>query len=316
MPLFGVLPINKPAGCSSRVVVDRIQRLVGQERVGHTGTLDPMATGVLLMAVGAATRLVEFSHELDKSYLATFELGKTSDTLDITGEVTVVEGADDHRPTESQILAELSKWQGRVQQVPPNFSALMVDGRRAYKMARKGVEFDLAAREVEILRLELVEYSYPFVKLNIDCGSGTYVRALGRDLAAGLGTAAIMTELTRTRVGPFVLSDCVVARDLYNRVEVARHLFPAQRLVHNWHALTLTDKQALSLRNGAQITFDEALEHSRYAAFDQQGELVALIQANETSDEAQVAFRSIRVFHVEHTAKQPRKIKAKHRPRD
>jgi tRNA pseudouridine55 synthase len=310
MALFGVLPINKPAGCSSRVVVDRIQRLVSQERVGHTGTLDPMATGVLLMAVGAATRLVEFSHELNKSYTATFELGKTSDTLDITGEVTDFETPDATPPTESQVLAELSKWQGRVQQVPPNFSALMVDGRRAYKMARKGVEFDLAAREVEIQKLELLEYNYPFVKLNIDCGSGTYVRSLGRDLAAGLGTAAIMTELTRTRVGPFELSDCVIARDLYNRIEVARHLFPAQRLVHNWPKITLTDEQAFSLRNGAQITLDEAPEHSRYAAFDQQGELVALIQSTESAG----AFRSIRVFHVEHTKKQPRKVKAKHRP--
>ena len=310
MALFGVLPINKPAGCSSRVVVDRIQRLVSQERVGHTGTLDPMATGVLLMAVGAATRLVEFSHELNKSYTATFELGKTSDTLDITGEVTVFETPDTTPPTESQVLAELSKWQGRVQQVPPNFSALMVEGRRAYKMARKGVEFDLAAREVEIQKLELLEYNYPFVKLNIDCGSGTYVRSLGRDLAAGLGTAAIMTELTRTRVGPFELSDCVDARGLYNRIEVARHLFPAQRLVHNWPTITLTDTQAFSLRNGAQITFDEALEHSRYAAFDQQGELVALIQSTQSAG----AFRSIRVFHVEHTAKIPRKVKAKHRP--
>lgn len=309
MPLFGVLPINKPAGCSSRVVVDRIQRLVGEERVGHTGTLDPMATGVLLMAVGSATRLVEFSHELNKSYTAKFELGKTSDTLDVTGEITVVDATETTPPTEAQIVAELSKWQGRVQQVPPNFSALMVDGRRAYKMARKGVEFDLAAREVEIFKLELVEYDYPFFSLNIDCGSGTYVRAIGRDVAAGLGSAAIMTELTRTRVGPFVLTDCVDARGLYNRIEVEKYLFPAERLVHDWHKLTLTDEQALALRNGAQVTFAQAPEHLRYAALDQQGELVALIEATQVP----AVFRSIRVFHVEHTKKQPRKVKAKHR---
>ncbi len=311
MPLIGVLPINKPAGCSSRVVVDRIQRLVGQERVGHTGTLDPMATGVLLMAIGSATRLVEFSHELNKSYSATFELGKSSDTLDVTGEVTVVEQDADALPTEEQVLVELSKWQGRVQQVPPNFSALVVDGRRAYKMARKGVEFDLASREVEIFNLELVAYDYPFIKVNIDCGSGTYVRSIGRDVAAGLGTSAIMTELTRTRVGSFGLSDCVVARDLYNRIEVAQRLFPAQRLIQDWHTVTLTDEQAFELRNGAQLTFDQVLEQTRYAALDQQGELVGLIQATNVPE----VFRSIRVFHVEHTAKQPRKIQAKYRPR-
>lgn len=309
MALFGVLPINKPAGCSSRVVVDRIQRLVGQERVGHTGTLDPMATGVLLMAIGAATRLVEFSHELNKGYVATFEFGKASDTLDITGAVTVIDNANETPPTEGQILAELRKWQGRVQQVPPNFSALMVDGRRAYKMARKGVDFDLAAREVEIHKIELVQYSYPFIKLNIDCGSGTYVRAIGRDVAAGLGNSAIMTELTRTRIGPFDLSDCVAARNLYSRLEVEQHIFPPQRLVHHWHAVTLNEEQAFALRNGAQLTFEQAPERSRCAAFDQKGELVGLIQATQQPE----VFRSIRVFRVEHTKKQPRKLKAKHR---
>ncbi len=309
MPLFGVLPINKPAGCSSRVVVDRIQRLVGQERVGHTGTLDPMATGVLLMAIGSATRLVEFSHELEKSYRATFELGKTSDTLDVTGEVTVVESVNHVHPTTEQICAELSKWQGLVQQVPPNFSALVVDGRRAYKMARKGVEFDLASREVAIRKLELVDYDYPFIKLDIDCGSGTYVRSIGRDVAAGLGTAAIMTELTRTRIGPFSLSDCVVARNLYNRVEVSQHLFPAQRLVHDWPTITLTDEQAFELRNGAPLTIDHAIDPTRYAALDQRGDLVGLIEATQEPS----VFRSLRVFHVEHTLKQPRKIQAKYR---
>ena len=203
MPLFGVLPINKRAGISSRVVVNRIQRLVHFERVGHTGTLDPMATGVLLMAIGNATKLVEFSHELPKAYAATFEFGKTSDTLDVTGQIT--ELPVECIPTREQIETELCKWQGRVQQVPPNFSALFIDGKRAYKLARKGVDFDLAPRDVEINKLELLEYDFPKLKLNIECGSGTYVRAIGRDIAAGLGTQAIMTELTRTKIGPFTL---------------------------------------------------------------------------------------------------------------
>jgi tRNA pseudouridine55 synthase len=177
-------------------------------------------------------------------------------------------------------------------------------------MARKGVEFDLASREVEIFKIDLVAYDYPFVTINIDCGSGTYVRAIGRDLAAGLGTAAIMTELTRTRVGPFELSDCVVARDLYNRIEVAQHLFPAQRLVHGWLTVTLTDEQAFALRNGSQLTFNQVPGQARCAALDQHGELVGLIQATEVPE----VFRSLRVFHVEHTYKRPRKIRAKHRP--
>ncbi len=308
MPLFGVLPINKRAGISSRVVVNRIERLVRGERVGHTGTLDPMATGVLLMAIGSATRLVEFSHELSKGYEATFELGKSSDTLDATGEITDVDITV--QPTAEEIRTELGKWQGRVLQVPPNFSALVVDGRRAYKMARKGVEFDLAAREVEISSLELLDYQFPLFKLNIECGSGTYVRAIGRDIAQGLGTQAIMTSLTRTRVGPFTLEQCVDARALYNRIEVQQNLHPPQRLVHNWHTVTLNEEQLIDLRNGVPLQLDDQIGRDRFVVVDCKQSLVGLMEAIQ-----QVGmFRSLRVFHTDNAANQPKKIKTKQSP--
>lgn len=308
MALFGVLPINKRAGISSRVVVNRIQRLVHFERVGHTGTLDPMATGVLLMAIGNATKLVEFSHELPKAYAATFELGKASDTLDVTGEV--VDVPIDFVPTLEQIQVELCKWQGRVQQVPPNFSALFIDGKRAYKLARKGVDFDLAPRDVEISKLELIEYQFPILKLNIECGSGTYVRAIGRDIALGLGTQAIMTELTRTQVGPFYLSDCVDARGLYNRVEVQQKLQQPQRLVNDWHFVTLDEQQVIDLRNGVPLTLPQQVGRDRFAVVDANAELVGLMEATQVPE----VFRSLRVFHAENAANQPRKIKTKQRP--
>ncbi len=308
MPLFGVLPINKRAGISSRVVVNRIERLVRSERVGHTGTLDPMATGVLLMAIGSATKLVEFSHELSKGYEATFELGKSSDTLDATGEITEVDIAT--LPTAAEIETELSKWHGRVFQVPPNFSALVIEGRRAYKLARKGVEFDLAAREVEISRLELLDYQFPMFKLNIECGSGTYVRAIGRDIGQGLGTQAIMTSLTRTRVGPFTLDDCVDARALYNRVEVQQHLYPPQRLVHNWYTITLNDEQVIDLRNGVPLRLEDQIGRERIAVLDQGEKLVGLMEATQEAG----LFRSLRVFHADNAANQPKKIKTKQSP--
>lgn len=308
MPLFGVLPIDKRAGISSRVVVNRIERLVRSERVGHTGTLDPMATGVLLMAIGSATKLVEFSHELAKGYEATFELGKSSDTLDATGEVKEADIAV--QPSAEAIQTELSKWQGRVQQVPPNFSALVIDGRRAYKMARKGVEFDLAPREVEINRLELVDYQFPFFKLNIECGSGTYVRAIGRDIAQGLGTHAIMTALTRTRVGPFTLDDCVDARGLYNRYEVQQHLHPPQRLVHNWYTVTLNEEQTIDLRNGQTLRLNEQIGRHRFVVVDSAQNLVGLMEATQEAG----VFRSLRVFHADNAANQPKKIKTKQSP--
>ncbi len=308
MALFGVLPVNKRPGISSRVVVNRIQRLVHFERVGHTGTLDPMATGVLLMAIGNATKLVEFSHELEKAYEATFELGKSSDTLDVTGQVT--ECAFESPPTVAQIQLELSKWRGRVQQVPPNFSALFIDGKRAYKLARKGVDFDLAPRDVEINKLELLEYKFPFFKVQIECGSGTYVRAIGRDIAQGLGTQAIMTELTRTKVGPFTLGDCVDARALYNRVEVQQNLHAPQKLVHDWHIVALDVQQVIDLRNGVPLQLAEHTGKERIAVVDSNNELVGLMEATQDSE----VFRSIRVFHAENAANQPRKIKTKQRP--
>jgi len=308
MPLFGVLPIDKRAGISSRVVVNRIERLVRSERVGHTGTLDPMATGVLLMAIGSATKLVEFSHELSKGYKATFELGKSSDTLDATGEVTDVDISV--QPTAEDIQAELGKWHGRVLQVPPNFSALVVDGRRAYKMARKGVEFDLAPREVEISHLELLEYQFPVLQLNIECGSGTYVRSIGRDIAQGLGTQAIMTALTRTRVGPFTLEDCVDARGLYNRIEVQQHLHPPQRLVDNWHTVTLNEEQVIDLRNGVPLRLDDQIGRNRFAVVDTDENLVGLMEAIQEAG----MFRSLRVFHADNAANQPKKIRTKQSP--
>ncbi len=201
MPLFGVLPVSKSKNVTSRRVVDQVERLVRPDRVGHTGTLDPLAEGVLLLAIGHATRIVEFSHEWSKSYIATFELGKRSDTLDSTGEIEVCPAAA--IPSRQEIETELQRWVGEVQQVPPLHSAINVAGKRAYRLARKGVDFELPARTIQIHRLDLLEYDYPRLRLEVDCGSGTYIRSLGRDIADGLGTSAIMVDLVRTRIGPF-----------------------------------------------------------------------------------------------------------------
>ena len=199
------LSIRKPAGMTSRDVVNRIVRTIGVSRVGHAGTLDPMATGVLVVAIGRATRLVEYVQRMPKTYAAQFRLGVTSDTDDVQGKIISIIGAA--APDESSIRDALTSFVGEIQQLPPRFSALKVKGRRAYELAREGVRPDLEPRPVHVHEIELVRYSHPTLTLRIDCGSGTYVRAIGRDLGRALGVGAIMTELERTAIGSFRLED-------------------------------------------------------------------------------------------------------------
>ena len=202
--MFGLLNVHKPAGITSRDVVNRIQRVVRPVKVGHAGTLDPLATGVLVICLGSATRLIEYVQRMPKHYRGTFLLGRKSDTEDIEGEIEVLDAAP--QPSIDEIHAALPQFVGTIRQRPPAYSALKVGGKRAYQLARAGQEVQLAARPIEVYSLSLQHYEYPEIVLDIQCGSGTYVRSLGRDLADGLGTGAVMSALERTAIGDFDLS--------------------------------------------------------------------------------------------------------------
>jgi tRNA pseudouridine55 synthase len=204
---FGILNINKPAGITSRRAVDHVAKLVRPEKVGHAGTLDPLATGVLVVCVGKATRLIELVQEQPKSYHATFLLGRESDTDDVTGTVTEVPVS--REITREEIESRLPEFAGRIEQVPPSFSAVHVDGRRAHERARAGQSVELTPRTVEVFCLEITRFAYPELELDIDCGSGTYVRSIGRDLGRLLGCGALMSALVRTRIGPYRIEDAV-----------------------------------------------------------------------------------------------------------
>src|SRR6185436_18531746 len=210
--MFGLLNLSKPSGVTSRDVVNRVQRLVKPHKVGHAGTLDPLASGVLVVCLGPATRLIEYVQRLPKRYLATFLLGRQSETEDIEG--TVTELVDPSVPTEAQLRAALPNFIGCIQQLPPAFSALKVEGKRAYDLARQGETPDLKARPIEVHSIDLIEYDYPQLTFDIRCGSGTYVRSLGRDIARALGTEAVMSALTRTEIGPFHLSQALSGDDI------------------------------------------------------------------------------------------------------
>jgi tRNA pseudouridine55 synthase len=214
-PLDGVLVIDKPGGMSSAHVVARVKRALGVASVGHTGTLDPMATGVLPIVVGEATKIAQFLLADDKSYEGELELGVTTDTLDREGKE--LSRSDASGITRDQLLAAMTHQTGQIEQVPPMYSALKHEGKRLHELARAGKEVDRAARPVRIDRFELLSFDPPRARFAVDCEKGTYVRSLVRDLGAELGPGATLTELRRTRAGRFTLADAVgleqVSRD-------------------------------------------------------------------------------------------------------
>jgi tRNA pseudouridine55 synthase len=192
---------------TSRSVVDRVLRCLPHGKAGHAGTLDPMASGVLVVCVGTATRLVELVHRLPKTYRSTVRLGARSNTLDAEGVVVATETPV--IPTEAEVLRALQTQIGEIRQLPPDFSALRVAGQRAYNRARAGLAVVLEPRLVRIDRIELLEYHWPEVTLEIDCGGGTYIRSIARDLGETLGCGGLLRSLVRTRIGPFELEQAV-----------------------------------------------------------------------------------------------------------
>jgi tRNA pseudouridine55 synthase len=198
----GLLVIDKPGGVTSRDAVNRAQRWLPKgTKVGHTGTLDPLATGVLVLCVGAATRLADLIQGMGKTYRSRFRLGARSDTDDADGAVTPMPGAAP--PGEAALRDALAAFVGEIEQVPPAYSAVKLGGRRAHDLARGGEAVSLAPRRVRVDAIRLLGYAWPFADVEIDCGKGTYIRAIARDLGAALGCGGLVETLRRTRVGPF-----------------------------------------------------------------------------------------------------------------
>lgn len=197
----GLLVLDKPGGLTSRDVVDLISRPLRGVKVGHAGTLDPLATGVLVVAIGSATRLIEYVQRMPKSYRTVVRLGARSDTLDADGRI---ESEPSPRiPTEAEVRAALASQVGTIEQVPPQFSALKVEGRRAYDLARSGQSVELAARPVRVDKVELIAFDWPRLEFTVDCGAGTYIRSIARDVGEALGCGGLVEVLVRTRIGPF-----------------------------------------------------------------------------------------------------------------
>ncbi|MGL4512617.1 MAG: tRNA pseudouridine(55) synthase TruB [Lacipirellulaceae bacterium] len=288
LPLFGLLNLDKPAGFTSRDAVNRVQRLVRPAKVGHAGTLDPIATGVLVVLIGPATRLTDHVQRQPKRYRATFLLGRTSPSDDT--ELPAVELVGAPVPTLAAIEAALPRFLGDIQQAPPAYSAIKVGGQKAYDLARKGRPPDLAPRGVTIHTLGVVRYDYPELVLDVSCGSGTYVRALGRDLAVALGTGAVMSALVRTAIGPFTLDAAIDPRTL-DEGSLAESMLPATLAVADLEQLVVSDHDVAELRHGRFLDRATSGSAGELAALDERGELIATLTRHEAGK-----LRPTRVF--------------------
>ena len=208
----GFVVVDKPAGITSHDVVSRVRRILGTKKVGHTGTLDPFATGVLPIAVNDGTKAIPFLDEGSKTYEALLRLGVTTDTLDMTG--TLLSESDPSNVTPDQCISTLSCFTGAINQIPPMYSAIKQNGQPLYKLARQGVEVERKARHVEIYSLELLSFELPHVAIRVVCSRGTYVRSLANDIGQALGCGAALQELRRSASGPFRIEEAVTLAEL------------------------------------------------------------------------------------------------------
>lgn len=261
----GVLIIDKPQGFTSFDVIAVVRRLTGQRKTGHTGTLDPNATGVLPVLLGAATKAQDLIVNHDKEYLADFRLGLTTDTLDIWGKETA---RFDSRVTRAQIEALLPRFSGEIEQIPPMYSAVQQNGQRLYDLARKGVEVERQARRVTVYRLELTVFDETAQsgQLLVRCSKGTYVRTLIDDLGAALGSGAVMTALRRTFACGYTLDDCTTLDELKALAEsgsIAQRLRSTESLFDTYSALTVSEAQAKRFQNGAPLDLSRTALRSR-----------------------------------------------------
>jgi tRNA pseudouridine55 synthase len=283
----GVLVIDKPVGLTSHDVVQIVRRGTGIRRAGHTGTLDPRASGVLVILIGPAVRLSEFVSASDKRYQATISLGAVTETYDAESEITDSASIDDL--TEDQFNEILAQFVGEIEQVPPPYSAVKVKGRKAYEMARKGEEVKLEPRKINVYNLDVLEWAPPEVVVDVFCSSGTYVRSLANDLGQALGVGAHLVGLRRTKSGRFTLRDAVPLRRLRESFDAGdwyRFLIPAAEALGDWPSIELDADQVELVRHGHRVPAEPGVT-GWARAVSQQGDLVALVEVVEEDQEWQ-----------------------------
>lgn len=276
----GIFNIYKSTGMTSHDVVAKMRKLLQQKRVGHTGTLDPAASGVLPICAGLATRVAEYLSESGKAYQATIIFGVETDTYDAEGEVMRTMPADHLR--REDIEKALVQFRGQQMQVPPRYSAIKLQGQAAYKRTRAGEEVILEARPIEITRLEIVHWQNPQLILDVECSKGTYIRSLAYDLGQTLGCGAHLGGLVRTRSGPFRLEECITLEELARASEqrtLADYAQPADRALEQYPALHLDDESAARVKHGNLFSCEiPQMERSLARVYSPAGEFIAIAE--------------------------------------
>ena len=269
----GIVIIDKPAGWTSQDVTARLRRVFNTRRIGHGGTLDPMATGVLPVFVGRATRGVEFFEHAEKVYETLLLPGITTDTEDITG--TVLTQTETHITAEA-VETVLPQFRGEIMQIPPMYSALKVNGQKLYDLARKGKEVERQPRPITIHELTLLGVGAEGIRLRVRCSKGTYIRTLCKDIGAALGCGGCMAALRRVQAGEYTIEESVPLEILLESTEPEKHLRPVDSMFRNHPAVTLSPKQELRCRNGN--SFSVKMDEGTYRAYGQNGEFLMLAQ--------------------------------------
>jgi len=282
----GMLIVDKPVGMTSHDVVQVVRRGTNIRRAGHTGTLDPRASGVLVVLIGPAVRLSEYISAEDKRYQATIRFGERTDTYDKDGAVISNSTVS---VTREQLEEALKGYVGETKQVPPAYSAIKVKGRRAYEMARKGEKVELEPRLIKVYSLELIEWDPPDAVVDVHCSSGTYVRSLANDLGEELGCGAVLSGLRRLKSGIFSLRDSIPLRKLKEAFKDGtwyKYLIPAAEALSDWPSITLNQEEVEAVRHGHRIS-GEGEEGVMVRAITEQGELVALMNFDPEKKEFQ-----------------------------
>ncbi|MFC3746340.1 tRNA pseudouridine(55) synthase TruB [Paenibacillus sp. GCM10012306] len=298
--LSGVLAVYKPAGFTSHDVVAKARRILGMKRIGHTGTLDPQVTGVLPLCLGRATRVVEYIQELPKEYVATLRLGMASDTEDLTG--TITETVDEVNVTDEEIAAVLNSFQGVISQVPPMYSAVKVDGKRLYELAREGKTVERKSREVEIYEIELLDVTrngnYPDITFRARCSKGTYIRTLCVDIGRALGVPGVMVKLERTMSAGITAEHCLTLEEIAEHKEAGTldsHLIAADEAIAHLPQHKVMDEKKKAALQGQRLSLrfvaPEVETVGDFRLYDLQGEFLGIYKLDEAG-----AIAPVKVF--------------------
>ena len=276
----GIIIMNKPKGGSSHKCVGVVRKAMNMKKVGHTGTLDPEASGVLPILIGTATRAAEFLTAEDKRYKATILLGTRTDTLDMAG--TVLE-ENPVTVTEEDVRTAVSSFVGEISQIPPMYSAIQVNGQRLYHLARQGIDVEREARNITIFSIDIEDISLPYVTINVHCSKGTYIRTLASDIGDKLGCGGCISELCRTASGEYSIENSITPEELLKLAEEGRAdevIIPIDTAFSQYGAIRLDKAKADRVKNGVPIYYKGKKQGNFYRVYDENGVFIALSQAD------------------------------------